>query len=264
MKRVPLLDLLRRLYPDSSPAQLYARIHCGEVLVNGERIRDPRARVPGENSAVTLQERKFVSRGGWKLDAVLAAWKMDVAGMCLIDAGCSTGGFTDCLLQRRAAHVIAVDVGYNQLDYRLRKDERVTVLERTNLLHLRREMLPRPPEAAVADLSFRSLRRAASHLLSLVSRKWLIALVKPQFEWRAPDSGFRGVVRDHGRLREILLELVADLKKEGLFVHRLARSVLPGTKGNREFFFYLADKAGGADSRLLRQLEASVLELVPR
>ena len=111
-----------------------ARILCGEVRVDGARVRDPR--FPADGGQVSLERRRFVSRGGLKLDGALGAYGPPVEGMCLLDAGCSTGGFTDCLLQRGAARVIAVDVGYGQLDYRLRRDPRVTLLERTNILSL--------------------------------------------------------------------------------------------------------------------------------
>jgi 23S rRNA (cytidine1920-2'-O)/16S rRNA (cytidine1409-2'-O)-methyltransferase len=240
MKRVELLTLLRKLEPGESPEELHARILCGEVLVEGQRIRDPRHLVAADSAAIAFQRRRFVSRGGFKLEGALAGWGLAVAGLCLLDAGCSTGGFTDCLLQRGARRVIAVDVGYGQLDYRLRRDPRVVVLERTNALELTADRLPERPAAAVADLSFRSLRKAAAHLLSLTAGGWLAALVKPQFEWRSPDAGFRGVVRDRAALREILAGLAEDLAREGVFLQRASPAQPAGARGNREFFFLLA------------------------
>jgi 23S rRNA (cytidine1920-2'-O)/16S rRNA (cytidine1409-2'-O)-methyltransferase len=247
MKRQELLALLRKLQPAADPEELHASILCGEVLVEGQRIRDPRFLVPADLSAIVFQRRRFVSRGGWKLEGALAGWGLEVAGQCLLDAGCSTGGFTDCLLQRGARRVIAVDVGYGQVDYRLRCDPRVVVLERTNALELTAARLPERPAAAVADLSFRSLRKAAAHLLSLTAGGWLAALVKPQFEWRHPDAGFRGVVRDREALREILADVAVDLAREGAFLQRASPAEPAGARGNREFFFLLA---GRGEARL--------------
>ena len=249
MKKRPLLEVLRGLEPGSDREDLLARILCGEVRVGGARVRNPRFPVdPGE---VSLERRRFVSRGGLKLDAALAAHGPLVEGLCLLDAGCSTGGFTDCLLQRGAARVIAVDVGYGQLDYRLRRDPRVTALERTNILSLTPDNLPAAPDGAVADLSFRSLRRAAAHLLALTSRRWLVALVKPQFEWRSPSEDFHGVVRDPQVRLRVLRSLAADLATEGVFLQRAAVASPAGARGNRECFFWLSPKPGPLEPELL-------------
>jgi 23S rRNA (cytidine1920-2'-O)/16S rRNA (cytidine1409-2'-O)-methyltransferase len=229
-RRRPLLEVLQAMEPGADREDLLARILCGEVRVDGARIRDPRFPVGGE---VGLVRRAFVS---------LAAHGPGVEGLCLLDAGCSTGGFTDCLLQRGASRVIAVDVGYGQLDYRLRRDPRVTALERTNILSLGPGDLPVRPEGAVADLSFRSLRRAAAHLLALTGGGWLVALVKPQFEWRSPGEGFRGVVRDPRVRAQVLRALAADLQAEGVFLQRVAAASPAGARGNREYFFWLSLK----------------------
>jgi 23S rRNA (cytidine1920-2'-O)/16S rRNA (cytidine1409-2'-O)-methyltransferase len=181
---------------------------------------------------------------------------MNVGGMSFIDAGASTGGFTDCLLQHGACRVIAVEAGRNQLDYRLRSDERVVVLENTSIIAVR--SLPFVPEAAVADLSLRSLRKAAVHLLGLVSRKWCIALVKPQYEWRAPPADFEGIVSRTSSIASILEELFQDLQSEGVQVRRLAPSPLPGRKGNREFFCLLSSEEGRADGDLRRMVAKAV------
>jgi 23S rRNA (cytidine1920-2'-O)/16S rRNA (cytidine1409-2'-O)-methyltransferase len=249
MKKRPLLEVLRELEPGSDRERLLARILCGEVRVDGVRVRDPRFPVEGQ---VSLERRRFASRGGLKLDGALAAHGPLVEGLCLLDAGCSTGGFTDCLLERGASRVIAVDVGYGQLAYRLRRDPRVTLLERTNILSLAPDNLPAIPDGAVADLSFRSLRQAAAHLLSLTTRHWLVALVKPQFEWRWPGREFRGVVRDPQVRRSLLLELARDLGGEGVFVQRVAEASPAGARGNREYFFWLTTEGAGVElERLL-------------
>jgi len=222
------------------------------VWVNGERVRDPGARIAERGARVSVRRRRFVSRGGEKLDSVLQTWGVEVAGLVFIDAGSSTGGFTDCLLQRGARRVVAVDVGSGLLDYRLRRDARVTVLESTNVIALCRDLLPEQPDAAVADLSFRSLRGAAGRLISLTRARWLIALVKPQFEWTEPIEGFDGVLRDPDQIGGILRALAADLRREGVHLHRVSSSALRGAKGNREFFFLLKDSPGprGAEELL--------------
>lgn len=203
-------------------------------------MRDPRQPVEPTASVEYRPRRRYVSRGGEKLAAVLDMWNIPVQGRSFIDAGASTGGFTDCLLQRGASRVIAIEAGGNQLDYRLRSDRRVHVLENTNIMEV--QTLPFEPEAAVVDLSLRSLRKAAVHILSLVSENWLIALVKPQYEWHGPPADFDGVVANGSALQEILLKLLLDLQQESAFVSKLAASQLPGKKGNREFFCLLSSR----------------------
>jgi 23S rRNA (cytidine1920-2'-O)/16S rRNA (cytidine1409-2'-O)-methyltransferase len=238
-RKVPLLSLLAARYPDAGRAQRHAWVLCGEILVDGERVRDPKVLVSPAAQVRRERPRRFVSRGGLKLEGVLERWGIDVAGLGFIDAGAATGGFTDCLLQRGALRVCAVDTGYNRLDQRLRRDARVVVLERTNVMSLRRETLPFVPEAAVADLSLRSLRGAAAHILGLLRDRWLIALVKPQYEAREKASDRAGVVRGRETLYAILADLLGDLRREGVFVARIGPSPLPGRAGNRELFFYL-------------------------
>jgi 23S rRNA (cytidine1920-2'-O)/16S rRNA (cytidine1409-2'-O)-methyltransferase len=234
-----LLELLCRLDPHTSRAEHLARVLCGEIEVRGERVRDPQRQVDADLRPLHRPTRRFVSRGGLKLEGVLRYWQLEVAGLSFLDAGASTGGFTDCLLQRGASRVCAVEAGANQLAYRLRVDPRVTSLERTNIMDLSPERLPFCPEAAVADLSLRSLRGAARHLLALVSQGWLIALVKPQYEAAALPPAARGVVRGKEARKQALERLAADLECEGVYVTRVGPSMVPGASGNREFFFLL-------------------------
>ncbi len=253
-----LIEALKEGHPEIEEKELYARVLCGEVLVDGEKVRDPSRRVsPGSRLAFQPRAR-FVSRGGEKLDPVLALWQVPVEGRVFLDAGSSRGGFAHALLQRGARRVYAVDVGYNQLDYRLRRDPRVTVLERTNLMSLQPGMLDPPPQAAVADLSFRSLERAAAHLLRLAAEGWAIALVKPQFEWARPGPDFRGVVVRRSDTLAILADLLRRLWAEGSYVCRAARSPLPGRKGNIEFFFLLRRQPEADPQAVLRELEAQL------
>jgi 23S rRNA (cytidine1920-2'-O)/16S rRNA (cytidine1409-2'-O)-methyltransferase len=153
--------------------------------------------------------------------------------------------------------VIAIEAGKNQLDYRLRRDQRVHVLENTNIMDV--QTLPFEPEAAVADLSLRSLRKAAHHILNLVSDRWLIALIKPQYEWHAPPADFDGVVT--AALPEILSTLLEDLHGEGVFVSKIAASPLPGKKGNREFFCLLTDRRPETDVDLENMIVQAITQL---
>lgn len=230
-KMRPLLDQLVRLYPETPRERLYSRVLAGDVQVDGALERDPKARVT-DDAEIVVSSRRFVSRGGFKLDAALEAWKIDVSDKVLLDAGCSTGGFTDALLQRGARLVHAVDVGTAQLDWKLRSDSRVLVREGTNVMALT-SLDPRP-DGAVADLSFRSLRGAAAHILSLTADGWLIALVKPQFEWVNPPAEFDGIVPDE-RLDGIIASLEADLQNEGVTMTDRLASPVRGRKGNQEF-----------------------------
>jgi 23S rRNA (cytidine1920-2'-O)/16S rRNA (cytidine1409-2'-O)-methyltransferase len=238
-KKSTLLKLLRSKYKNKTKDQLLAHILCGEVRVNDEKCLNPKDLI-NENSAVTIKtSHKFVSRGGDKLDNVLTEWQIDVSGKTLIDAGCSTGGFTDCLLKRGASLIYAVDVGFNQLAYSLLIHPNVHLMEKMNVTHLREDMFPVRPEAAVMDLSFRSVRGAAAHLLKMLEEKWIIALIKPQFEWRNPVREFNGIIRDKSHYSHVLLSLIEDLAHENVYVNKVAASPLKGRKGNNEFFFLL-------------------------
>ena len=172
MAKRALLSLLQSRFPTETKDELFARVLCGEVFVDGERVKDPKRQV-SLDAEVDLESPRFVSRGAEKLEAALDAWEVAVSGKVFLDAGASTGGFTDCLLQRGAALVHAVDVGFNQLDYRLREDERVVVHERTNITAVDR--LDPPADVAVCDLSFRSLGGVARRLLALSREGWFIA-----------------------------------------------------------------------------------------
>ena len=230
-KTSTLLDLLVTLYPETPRERLFSRVLCGDVLVDGSVLRDPKVGVTSDVEVV-LSSKRFVSRGGFKLDPVLEVWNIPVSGKIFLDAGCSTGGFTDALLQRGAALVHAVDVGSGQLDWKLRADPRVIVKEGTNVMAL--GALDPVPHAAVADLSFRSLRGAAFQILSLTSEGWMVALIKPQFEWLEPPEAFQGVVPDD-RLEEILDQLSHDLLGEGVVMTNREPSQVRGRKGNQEF-----------------------------
>jgi 23S rRNA (cytidine1920-2'-O)/16S rRNA (cytidine1409-2'-O)-methyltransferase len=265
MKTIPLLDLLKRLCPEADKEKLLARILCGEVQVAGETIRDPKVLLAQDSHISFKPSFPFISRGGQKLNHALTVWQVDVRDRVFIDAGASSGGFTDCLLKRGAKRVYSIDVGYNQLAYTLRRDDRVVVLERTNIMVVSRDffMGGLVPHAAVADLSFRSLRRAAGHLLSLVTEGWLIALIKPQFEWRRPDPDFRGVVRGAEHYREILQSLIDELWREGAYLSRITASPVKGRRGNLEFLGLFSREESRPLSELQDAVALMVSETVP-
>ncbi len=207
-------------------------------------------RVPGyekagqqveEAAELSVREApRFVSRGGEKLAHALDAFRVDPAGRDVLDVGASTGGFTDVLLQRGAARVIALDVGHGQLHPRVREDPRVTVLERVNARELRE--LPFPPGLVVCDVSFVSVRKALPPALALAAPGWeALVLVKPQFEG-ARGEARRGVVRDREVHRRVLREVAEAALAWPAQVAGVVDSGLPGPKGNREFFLHLVHR----------------------
>jgi 23S rRNA (cytidine1920-2'-O)/16S rRNA (cytidine1409-2'-O)-methyltransferase len=240
MDKTSLLDLLRRRFPEKDDKALLGAVLRGDVTVNGRTILKPGSPVSSGSEVSVKAGKPFVSRGGEKLAHAIASWGHGAAGKAFLDAGCSTGGFADCLLKRGASMVYCVDVGYNQLDWRIRSDPRVRVMERTNVMALSRQDFSPLPDQAVADLSFRSLRGAAAHILSLTSEGQGIFLVKPQFEWLNPSPEFDGVVRDAHRAYEILDDLLRVLFAEGVFARKAVMSPRPGRKGNVEFLFLLS------------------------
>ena len=217
-----------------------ALIMAGRVLVDGLKVEKPGQPVPCHAGLTVEEDLPYVSRGGLKLEGALNAFKIDVSGLVILDAGVSTGGFTDCLLQRGALRVIAVDVGYGQLDWRLRNDLRVTIMERTNLRFLGKADLPGAIDAAVADLSFISLKLVLPTFAGLLlPGRWLLVMVKPQFEVGRPYVGKGGVVRDPEKIREAVESVKCCALNSGFKLLGEVESPLRGPKGNREFFLYL-------------------------
>jgi 23S rRNA (cytidine1920-2'-O)/16S rRNA (cytidine1409-2'-O)-methyltransferase len=205
---------------------------------------------PGQqvDDAVELRverRRPYVSRGGEKLAHALTALEVPVAERDCADVGASTGGFTDCLLQAGAAHVVAIDVGYGQLHPRLRADPRVTVLERTNARHLR--ALPFAPDLVVCDASFVSVAKVVPPVVGLARPGWeALVLVKPQFEAGRAQVR-KGVVRDPDVWREVLESVIEDAREWGGDAVGIVDSGLPGPKGNREFFVHLVNRPPETD-----------------
>ena len=262
-QRLDILLTDRGLFP--SRARAAASVMAGEVRV-GRRSR--RASKPGElvdvEEPLSVQERPaFASRGGLKLANALSASGLDPAGRRAVDVGASTGGFTDCLLSRGALEVIAVDVGYGELDWRLRQDPRVHVLERTNARTLTPGALPYRPDLAVVDVSFISLTKVLPAVLGCMTAAHdLLALIKPQFEVGRGRVGKGGVVRDPGLRLATLIEVGRAAGALGAAVLGYYSSGLPGPKGNRETFIWLAEsgRPGAAEGEASLEAMARLVE----
>jgi 23S rRNA (cytidine1920-2'-O)/16S rRNA (cytidine1409-2'-O)-methyltransferase len=244
--RLDLLIVERKLA--ESRAQAQRLVMAGQVRVAGQVELRPALKLPVDAAVTVDQGPRFVSRGGEKLEGALAAFEIPVEGQVCADVGASTGGFTDCLLQRGAAKVYAIDVGYGILHWKLRTDPRVVVMERTNARFV--EKLPEPVAFASVDASFISLK-----LLLPVVRGWLpseggtvVALIKPQFEaGKAEVDRGEGVIRDENVHREVLEAILAAAQADGFGVKGLVRSPLLGPKGNKEFLVWLEYPTQGAE-----------------
>ncbi len=239
-RRLDLLLVERGLAKSRQKAQ--TAILAGDVLVNGEPMLRQASSVPPDAHVELVRAPAYVGRGGDKLAAAVQAFALDVRGAIALDAGASTGGFTDCLLQHGATRVYAVDVGYGQLDYHLREDPRVVVLERTNI----RELTELPsldghvrvaPGLSTVDLSFIGLEKALPAIIRLLRPGGqIVALVKPQFQAKREEVGKGGVVKDPQVHAAVLGRIIAWAAAHGLRFGGLAESTLRGPAGNREFF----------------------------
>jgi len=234
-----------------SRTQAAEAIDAKRVLVNGT-LADKASRQVDPADAITIQgpPARFVSRGGEKLDAALDAFGIDVRGMRVLDAGASTGGFTDCLLQRGASAVVALDVGHGQLHPRIRDDDRVVVLERYNVREVTSADLGGRVDGVVADLSFISLKRVIEPLVGVCTTGApLVLLVKPQFEaGRQEVSKGRGVITDPEIHDRVVAEIDAALHDAGCVVHGWIDSPLTGAEGNREFLVHATAPEQGSSS----------------
>lgn len=232
-------------------AQARTAVLAGEVSVDGRVIDKPGTQVDASAVLQVAERRRYVSRGGDKLDTALTRLGVAVTGEDALDLGSSTGGFVDRLLQGGAARVIAVDVGYGQLDWKLREDPRVTVLERTNARMLAPERLPYAPSFVTADLSFISLTVALEPVLECLRDGYRgLVLVKPQFEAGRERVGKGGVVRDPAVHADVLARVASWLGQRGAAVEGVCDSGHPGPKGNVEYFilFRQASATGEAVS----------------
>jgi 23S rRNA (cytidine1920-2'-O)/16S rRNA (cytidine1409-2'-O)-methyltransferase len=243
-ERLDKLMVMRGLVPTRAKAQAF--IMAGEVRVNGETAGKAGMSIPTDSEIELIAAMPYASRGGYKLAGALDQFDILVDGRICADVGACTGGFTDVLLQRGAARVYAIDVGYGQLDWKLRQDERVTVMERTNARHL--ESLAEPVSLVVIDVSFISLR-----LILPAVKRWLtaeadiVALVKPQFEAGRSQVGKGGIVKDTAVHRQVLADIIAWCEGNGLFPAGLVRSSIEGAEGNVEFLLWLRPHLPGGE-----------------
>jgi 23S rRNA (cytidine1920-2'-O)/16S rRNA (cytidine1409-2'-O)-methyltransferase len=238
-ERIDVLLVERGFFESREKAK--AAVMAGLVLADGERVEKSGAKVP-RTAAITVKgaPHPYVSRGGLKLEKAIRAFGIAMEGRVMLDIGASTGGFTDCALQHGAAHVYAIDVGYNQLDWSLRQDSRVTVMERTNFRYLKPEDLrgPRPDFAAI-DVSFISLRLMLPTLKAFMPPgAGVVALIKPQFEAGREAVGKSGVVRDPAVHEEVLARVCGFADAEGFGLQGLTWSPITGGEGNIEFLAY--------------------------
>jgi 23S rRNA (cytidine1920-2'-O)/16S rRNA (cytidine1409-2'-O)-methyltransferase len=244
----------RGLFPSRTAAA--GAVRAGAVRVGGDgpvALR-PSQLVEPDAELVIDSGPAFVSRGGVKLDNALATLGIDASGRDCLDVGASTGGFTDCLLQRGASRVAALDVAYGQIDVRLREDPRVTVIERLNARSLEPGDLPFPPELATVDVSFISLTKILPAIAAcLAPAGEILAMVKPQFELGRERVG-GGVVRDPAARREAILTVALAVRDLALPVRGFAPSGLPGPKGNLETFVWC-----GGDGEEVADLEAAIM-----
>jgi 23S rRNA (cytidine1920-2'-O)/16S rRNA (cytidine1409-2'-O)-methyltransferase len=240
VSRVRLDSLLAERGLFESRSRAAAAVMAGEVSLDGRPASKAGQLVDPSVEIAVAAARAYVSRGGVKLANALDALGIPVAGRDALDVGASTGGFTDCLLQRGAARVIALDVAYGELDFRLRNDARVTVIERTNARSV--ASLPFPPALIVIDVSFISLRKVLPAVVALAAPQFdCLAMVKPQFEVGRDRVGKGGVVRDPALRREAVASVAACGAELGCSVMGFAPSGLPGPAGNLETFAWLAE-----------------------
>ncbi len=218
----------------------HALILAGQVLVDGQKRDKAGALISGDAEIRILGEQlPYVSRGGLKLEAALDGFNIAVSGKTAIDIGASTGGFSDCLLQRGASRVYAVDVGYGQLAWKLRQDPRVVVLERVNIRDMDPGLIPVPADIAVIDVSFISLEKVIPHLLKLLKPAAdIVALIKPQFEVGRGQVGKGGIVRDEAARTAAVKRIEDCVRNLGFDVQGIIPSPITGQDGNVEFLLY--------------------------
>ncbi len=225
----------------SSRQRASVLIMAGNILVNNQLVDKPGSLVPVDAEIVNKgSDIPFVSRGGLKIEKAIQSLSLDVTGMLCLDVGASTGGFTDCLLQHGASRVYAIDVGYGQLDWKLRQDPRVIVIERTNIRYVTEELLPEPFDLISIDVSFISLKIVIPAVKKFLKKNGrILALIKPQFEVGKNQVGKGGVVKDPDLHQSVIEELSCFFTNAGFKTGPVIPSPILGPKGNKEFIIYL-------------------------
>lgn len=223
-----------------SREKAHALILEGSVLVNGIMVDKAGAQVNADDALSVKSKMPYVSRGGLKLERALEEFSIDVKDKTAMDVGASTGGFSDCLLQCGAKKIYAVDVGYGQFSWKLRNDEKIILLEKTNIRHLEQGRVSDKIEIAVIDVSFISLLKVIPKVLEFLQTSGeIVALIKPQFEVGRKDIGKGGVVKDENKRLEVVEKIKSELIKIGLQVIGTTTSPIKGPKGNVEYLIYL-------------------------
>ena len=246
MAKVRLDVLLVEKGLQESRQKAQATIMSGLVFVNGQRVDKPGTAVAAD-AAIEVRGNtlQYVSRGGLKLEKAMQTWPIDLSGTICMDVGASTGGFTDCMLQNGAVKVYAIDVGYGQLAWKLRSDERVVCLERTNARYLNHEIIPDEPDFSSVDVSFISLKLILPAIAAVLKQGGhVVCLVKPQFEAGKEKVGKKGVVRDPAVHLEVLEHFVEHAKESGFTVLDITYSPIRGPEGNIEYLGYLGFGVG--------------------
>lgn len=238
-ERLDALLTARGLFESRARAQ--AAIMAGQVLVNDQKIDKPGTQVAGDAVIRLLGDKlRYVSRGGLKLEKALKIFPISVENKVVADIGASTGGFTDCALQNNAAKVYAIDVGYGQLAWKLRNDERVVNMERTNVRYLEKEHLQEMVDAVTIDVAFISLDKVLPAVRKIIKDDgFVIALIKPQFEAGKENVGKKGVVRDPKVHESVINNVIACAQNEGFGIAGLDFSPIKGPEGNIEYLLYL-------------------------
>jgi len=259
-ERLDVLTVEKGLFPSRERAK--RAIMAGVVFVDGKMVDKGGTRV-AEHSKIVVKEDPvpYVGRGGLKLEKALEYFKVDVSGKRAVDVGASTGGFTDCLLQKGTEKVYAIDVGYGQLDWKLRKDPRVVTMERTNIRYVKPEDIGELCHIAVIDVAFISLTLVLPVVNNLLTHDGeIVALIKPQFEAGREKVGKKGIVRDPGVHREVVERIARFIQGMGLSVKGITYSPVTGADGNIEYLAYASKVEGGFKS--LKDLKDTVQRVV--
>lgn len=238
--KIRLDQLIQQLFPHYSRQQIQSWIMQGKVQIEGQPVTKPGVQVLPDIAVTTdFTEPQYVSRAGFKLEKALQHWHINVEGLTCLDAGISTGGFTDCLLQNGAKKVYGIDVGYGQVHTKIRNDERVVLMERTNLRNL--TSLGELVDLVTLDLSFISVLKVLPAILLLLKPTGrMMVLIKPQFEARKHQVGKGGIIRDAAVHQEVIANVIEGMQLHGLKNEGVIESPLLGTTGNKEFLAYFA------------------------
>jgi 23S rRNA (cytidine1920-2'-O)/16S rRNA (cytidine1409-2'-O)-methyltransferase len=238
MNKKRLDQILQERLPHLSRTQISSIIMQGNVTIDGKVVTKPGTQVKEDADIVcNFQEQKYVSRSGYKLEKAIEHFNINVKDLVVLDAGISTGGFTDCLLQNGAKKIYGVDVGYGQVHEKLRKDPRVEIIERTNLRELKE--LPEKVDLVTLDLSFISILKVMESVTNLMKdNAQLIVLIKPQFEAQKEQVGKGGIVRDEKVHKEVIENVIQGVKEFGFKCLGVIDSPITGTTGNKEFLAY--------------------------